>query len=542
MAENTEKQVANIQVKKKKSLGRQCAAFGCYNFSYNTDGSPSGLHFFKFPQKNPEKRVWCNLIKRVDGLDGFKVTASTVLCQEHFKDEDLKRNPQRWKLHHGAVPSLKLYNSDARTSKMSRKAPKDRSHYYEFPQPQPSSSATSEVNDCSDSIQEDVSNYRNSSTQTSFSFVVAPVYFDDDSSDDENKSSNEQREYVNLQKKIDELYFQISNLNAELSVAKKAFFSLEKLQNDDSAVKFYTGFPNYSSLRSVYEYLEPKLQNISYWRGSKSHGTSKERQEWQESSTKPGPKRKLSHFEEFIFVLMRLKVGLFLNDLADRFGISVGHASKIFSTWINFLYHELPLLFPFPPKEHIEALMPDEFKKYPSTRIVIDCTEIFTEVPSSMKAQSQTWSEYKHHNTWKALIGISPTGAITFVSKLWSGRVSDKEITRKSGLIDLLEPGDNVMADRGFDIADILPVGVTLNIPPFKGSRSQLTPAESEETAQIAAVRIHVERAIGRIKNYHILNGVLPLSLCPLTNQIFTVCSLLTNFLPFLVIPSIHKK
>ena len=71
-----------------------CFVVAAMFISYNTDGSPSGLHFFKFPQKNPEKRVWCNLIKRVDGLNGFKITASTVLCQEHFKDEDLKRNPQ----------------------------------------------------------------------------------------------------------------------------------------------------------------------------------------------------------------------------------------------------------------------------------------------------------------------------------------------------------------------------------------------------------------------------------------------------------------
>ena len=140
-------------------------------------------------------------------------------------------------------------------------------------------------------------------------------------------------------------------------------------------------------------------------------------------------------------------------------------------TWINFLFHELPLLFPYPSKDLVERLLPVESKSYPSTRIILDCTEIFIEVPSSMTAQSQTWSEYKHHNTWKALIGISPNGAITFVSKLWSGRVSDKEITRLSGVLSLLEPGDNVMADRGFIIADILPQGVTLNIPPFKGSR-----------------------------------------------------------------------
>ena len=133
------------------------------------------------------------------------------------------------------------------------------------------------------------------------------------------------------------------------------------------------------------------------------------------------------------------------------------------------MFHELPLLFPYPSKDLVQRLLPDEFQNYPSTRIIIDCTELFIEVPSSLKSQSQTWSDYKHHNTWKALIGISQNGAITFVSKLWSGRVSDKQLTLSSALLPLLEPGDNVMADRGFDIADILPTDVTLIIPPSQG-------------------------------------------------------------------------
>ena len=115
---------------------------------------------------------------------------------------------------------------------------------------------------------------------------------------------------------------------------------------------------------------------------------------------------------------MRLQVGLFLNDLAERLGISMTQSSKIFTIWINYLFHELPVLFPFPSRAKIDKLMPFEFAHYPSTRIIIDCTELFSEVSSSMRAQSQTWSEYKHHNTWKAIIGISPNGAVTFVSKL----------------------------------------------------------------------------------------------------------------------------
>ena len=88
------------------------------------------------------------------------------------------------------------------------------------------------------------------------------------------------------------------------------------------------------------------------------------------------------------------------------------------------------------------------------------------------------------------------------------------------------------MADRGYDIMDILPPDVHLNIPPYKGQRDQLTAEESEETARIASVRIHVERAIGRVKNYHLLNGVIPLALSPIMDQIFTTCCYLTNFLP----------
>ena len=68
----------------------------------------------------------------------------------------------------------------------------------------------------------------------------------------------------------------------------------------------------------------------------------------------------------------------------------------------------------------------------------------------------------------KGLIGIPSDGAIPFVSSLYTGSLSDKVITSCSGILELLEPGDAVMADKGFDVEDLLKEkGVVLNIPPF---------------------------------------------------------------------------
>ncbi|XP_020601424.1 uncharacterized protein LOC110040523 [Orbicella faveolata] len=231
---------------------------------------------------------------------------------------------------------------------------------------------------------------------------------------------------------------------------------------------------------------------------------------------------------------MRLKAGLFVQDLTDRFGISRSLVSRICITWINLLYVELKDLFPFPAQELVRKNMPQEFAQYATTRIILDCTELFIQHPSAMLAQSETWSDYKHHNTWKLLVGVTPNGQVSFLSDLWGGRVSDKQITKESGVLGLLEPGNNVMVDHGFDISN----GLSVNMPPFLAGREQMTAAETEETMSIASVRIHVECAISRIKTSHILDGTLPNTLSPYATQIAVVCGLLTNFLPPLLEPA----
>jgi len=51
--------------------------------------------------------------------------------------------------------------------------------------------------------------------------------------------------------------------------------------------------------------------------------------------------------------------------------------------------------------------------------VIIDCFEIFLDQSSNLKARALTWSNYKHNNTAKVLIGISPQGTVSYVSDAW---------------------------------------------------------------------------------------------------------------------------
>ena len=148
-----------------------------------------------------------------------------------------------------------------------------------------------------------------------------------------------------------------------------------------------------------------------------------------------------------------------------------------------------------------------------------------------MKARAQTYSNYKKHNAVKFLIGISPSGCVTFLSDCWGGggggggRVSDKKITTKSGLLDKLIPGDVVMADRGFTMADDFAMkGAKLIVPAFTKGKKQLSPCEVEQSRQMSRARIHVERIIGRTKDFRILKETLPISLLKKKNSSKTTC------------------
>ena len=119
------------------------------------------------------------------------------------------------------------------------------------------------------------------------------------------------------------------------------------------------------------------------------------------------------------------------------------------------------------------------------------------------------FSDYKNTVTGKALIGISPHGSGLLFSDIYPGSIS--AITEQTCVLEWIQPEHELMADRGFSVQDYCSVkGVYLNRPAQKDS-DQFSQSDVASNFDIASARIHVERFIGRARDWSILNAVWPL-------------------------------
>jgi hypothetical protein len=269
--------------------------------------------------------------------------------------------------------------------------------------------------------------------------------------------------------------------------------SYKNIKGDDRRVKFYTGFPNSETLEIVFQETVTRVKR---------------------------KKTKLSKEDEFLLTLVKLRRNLAMTDLAYRFNISQTSVTTIFHAWLDALYLTVGGLVTWPATDVCQ--LPEVFRNevFKKVKCIIDCTEIFLDRPSNLKARAQTYSNYKRHNTIKILVGTSPSGCVTFLSPCWGGRVSDKQITIESKLMDKLLPGDVVLADRGFNMSEDFAIrGAKLMVPAFTRGKKQLSKEEVEHSRMMSRVRIHIERVIGRLKDFEIMKGPLPISLVKKANN-----------------------
>ncbi|KAK0155521.1 hypothetical protein N1851_002110 [Merluccius polli] len=247
--------------------------------------------------------------------------------------------------------------------------------------------------------------------------------------------------------------------------------------DEDEKVLFFTGLPTYQNL-VLFTFLSPHL-----------------------------PVKSPDTFKQLMLTLMRLRLNVSTTFLSYAFNISIATASRIVTDVIDVMFIHMKPLIIWPEMEHLQKTMPMQFRKHfvKKCAVIIDCFEVFIERPSNLIARAETWSSYKHHNTVKFLIGITPQGTVSYISNAWGGRVSDKHLTENCGFLDNIVPGDLVLADRAFNIQATLGCRMAhVKIPAFTRGKSQLAPVDLETTRKIAHVRIHVERVIGSVRQKYL--------------------------------------
>lgn len=210
---------------------------------------------------------------------------------------------------------------------------------------------------------------------------------------------------------------------------------------------------------------------------------------------------------DLMIVLRKIRLDETFEILSDVFGLSFQRISQVFNARVPSIAAELEELVFWPNRSDIQKFMPVAFlHKYSNIESIIDCFEIQIQKPHNPIWQSVTYSSYKSCNTIKYLISCTPCGQINFISKGFPGRASDQKIVNKSGYLEHIKEGCGVLADRGFkNIAgDVSRKGGLLIRPPSVSQDDTLTKEEAMLAKEIAAVRIHVERLIRRIREYSI--------------------------------------
>ena len=355
-----------------------------------------------------------------------------------------------------------------------------------------------------------------------------------------------ENEILRLREENRALNEEIDTLRVENDYLRGRQYNFDNISKDDKLFTKCCGIP-LDKFHMIYDLIEPGqyCENIKLHQTGSSTGKNMSSIPEGSSSSamnkpnKSGQKTKIRAVDQLFLVLVWMRNGFPQSHLAWLLDIPKSTILRYLITWVNLLYHVLGMIPIWPGRELVDMTMPSSFKEtYPTTRCIIDCTELFCQVPSSLASQSALYSHFKHHVTYKDLVGISPSGALTFVSQLYDGSTSDVEIVRRSGLLtkELWNEGDSIMADRGFTIAnDLKKLKVDLNIPAFLNGREWFDTEDVQESQTIEAVRIHVERQMERIKRFKIIRNEISLSMHGSINQIWTVVCMLTNYMPPLI-------
>ncbi|BES89739.1 Hypothetical protein NTJ_02546 [Nesidiocoris tenuis] len=251
----------------------------------------------------------------------------------------------------------------------------------------------------------------------------------------------------------------------------------------------------------------------------------------------------LTNDHVLLLFFMKLKLGISFTALGVLLNIHQTTAFNLFVATLEVLASRTAEIV-WPDKFAVKKVLPACFRgtKYEDARVIINCMAIPAEQPKHIEDRISMYSNCKNGYAYKFLIGMTPLGTISFKSRVYGGRSSDAYIVDNCGFMQMLEPGDVVLADQEFPrIQSSHTNGATILVIPPVLTSGRPTDDELAGTEEISPIGIHVERCVGRIKMFRLLDKI-PRCLFSHIDDIVHICCVLVNHMnPLVKVPTIEE-
>ncbi|XP_072541268.1 uncharacterized protein [Salminus brasiliensis] len=475
-----------------------CVVSGCRN--RRTPGT--ALSFYRFPRDPERKQRWIAAVNR----EGWVPNEGSRLCSTHFISGRQVKNPRSPDYVPSVFTSAPLSPNIKEASTFEpydkQEAQVEAANALLFLQGQGRLKEDHSHNHCHGDPESAASSLNSYDEEEE----EEEEEDDDDDNEREEESVSESEDQIKEEIQLRNLCTQSVNYEASLNALKKENMelreSLEKMslteasfRSDPEKVQFYTGLPNYFVFETVMWLLVPHMK------GDKN--------------------AKLSKFQQLLLTLMRLRLDLRNQDLAYRFGVKVATVTRTVHRIINIMFTTLvPTAVYWPSRLELRKNLPAAVKcSHPDCAVIIDCFTVSLEKavsvdvnPRGATSTANTVAQSPHQafvSELKYVIGVAPQGVVMFVSRGSPGNVSDKTIVQSCGLLCKLLPGDVVLAERDFDIRDLVGAcRAELKITNSDHSDQNTRERASVVTAESLNVYKHVGRVIQMVKKrYSMLTG-----------------------------------
>ena len=461
---------------KRKTNGRYCCVVNCH---VNQKNKPEGTKFYSFPELcHKQKNLWIKAVNRInpDGSEWIPSKYSAI-CSNHFAG-GRKSNKED---HPAFIPTIfsSVYHVKGRTQNDCNR--------YQRAERRNKEDEENLTREEQDKPEVDTDTVSDENLEVPTLEVIRTTYWD---------------RHTQTHHKI------LLDVNTETEPFKPESF-MNNLKTDKQFISWF-GIPK-GIFYVLLDLIKENMTRRTY---------------------------KLTPEDRLAIVLVKLKSGLSFLAMTSMFHVDELTISRNFYSCLELLYEESKDLIIWPTRSEIDNRMPESFqRKYPQTRCILDATEVLIETPNlSAEKCLMLYSDYKNKMTLKWVIAIAPSGEVIHVSECYGGRATDSQITTEMGIIELLEPGDAVMADKGFPgIIEIVEhQGSFMIVPPTVREGRQFSPSENNRCYKVASVRIHVERTIRRIKYFKIMHS-MPQYLAPVADKIMIVICLIVNLMKDLI-------